>query len=331
MNSFFQRLKDITSVLLSPELDYTAVRNSCTELYKIFSSVSAFKENAPEMQVHISTASGLAVSPYAAAFCISDMMRTKKFLQGIKEAVSAKLKEHPGRPVKIFYAGCGPFATLLTPLTTVFNPAQMQLVLLDINPLSHEYLQKIIRGFELENYILGIEVTDALQYTIPVLYKPDILVSETMKPGLAKEPQVSLISHLLPQCDTRTIVIPESIRIDACLLGNTVNNPGAIQVLKTLMKFDAALAFQINHNPKEVDVLTNGITIIINDRPAEIFSRLVLNTQINIYGDHQLDFYDSSLTLPVTVMDIAAIKKYPARLLFHYRIGDSPGFTVREL
>ncbi len=331
MNSFFQRLKDITSVLLSPELDYTAVRNSCTALYDIFSSVSAFKANAPEMQAHISTASGLAVSPYAAAFCISDIMRTKKFLQGIEEAVYAKLRENPGRPVKIFYAGCGPFATLLTPLTTVFSPAQMQMVLLDINPLSHEYLQRIIRGFELENYILGIEVTDALQYTIPALYKPDILVSETMKPALAKEPQVSLISHLLSQCDTRTIVIPESIRIDVCLLGNTVNNPAAIQTLKTLMKFDAALATQINQHPGKTDVLTNGITVIINDRPPEKFSRLVLNTHINIYGDHQLDSYDSSLTLPVPVMDIAAIKKYPARLLFHYRISDNPGFTVREL
>lgn len=331
MNSFFQRLKDITSVLLSPELDYTAVRNSCTALYEIFTSVSAFEENAPEMQVHISTASGLAVSPYAAAFCITDMMRTRKFLQGIQEAVYAKLTENPGRPVKIFYAGCGPFATLLTPLTTVFSPAQMQLVLLDINPLSHEYLQKIIRGFALENYILGIEITDALQYTIPAKYKPDILVSETMKPGLAKEPQVSLISHLLPQCDSRTIVIPESITIDACLLGNSVNNPGVIYKLKTLMKFDAALAIQIKQNPRQLDVLTNGVTAIINERPSVMFSRLVLNTQINIYGDHQLDFYDSSLTLPVPVMDIAAIKKYPARLLFHYRIGDNPGFTAREL
>lgn len=331
MNSFLQRLKSITSVLLSPELDYTAVRNSCTALYEIFSSVSAFKENAPEVQTHISTASGLAVSPYAAAFCISDMMRTKKFLQGIEEAVYAKLRENPGRPVKIFYAGCGPFATLLTPLTTVFSPAQMQMVLLDINPLSHEYLLKIIRGFALENYILGIEVTDALQYTIPALYKPDILVSETMKPALAKEPQVSLISHLLPQCDTRTIVIPESITVNACLLGNKSNDPGAMKTLKILMKFDAALAIQINQNPMEADALTSGITVILNDRPEEKFSRLVLNTQINIYGHHQLDFYDSSLTLPVPVMNIAAIKKFPARLLFHYRISDNPGFTVREL
>ena len=65
MNSFLQRLKSITSVLLSPELDYTAVRNSCTALYEIFSSVSAFKENAPEVQTHISTASGLAVTGLA--------------------------------------------------------------------------------------------------------------------------------------------------------------------------------------------------------------------------------------------------------------------------
>lgn len=331
MYSFFRRLKDITSVLLSPELDYTAVRNSCTALYEIFSSVSAFKANAPEMQVHISTASGLAVSPYAAAFCITDMMRTKKFLQGIQDAIYTKLSQNPGRPVIVFYAGCGPFATLLTPLTTVFSPAQLQMVLLDINPLSLDYLQKIIHRFSMQEYILGIEMADAVHYTIPEKYKPDILVSETMKPGLEKEPQVSVISQLLSQCGSNTIVIPECITIDACLFGNMINHPCAFQTLKTLLKFDAITALQIKNKPEEVDAFGKGVTVILNNRPAALFSRLVLTTTITIYGGLQLGFKESSLTLPVPVMEIAIINKYPAHFLFQYRISGNPGFTVKEL
>lgn len=327
-------LGDITRILLSPKLDYLAIREACYALHELFCetvSLDVMPLTEDENQEHISTSAGLAVSPYAAAFCITDMMRTQKFLQGIHNAINTKLNENPGRPVIVFYAGCGPFATLLTPLTTVFNPAQLQLVLMDINPLSLDFLQKIIHRFSMQEYISGIEMADAVHYIIPEKYQPDILVSETMKPGLVKEPQVSVISQLLPQCSSTTIVIPECITIDACLMGNMANLPGAFQTLKTLLKFDATAARQINNMPGAIDAFGKGVTVKLNIKPEGIFTMLVLNTSIHIYGNHQIGFKESSLTIPVPVMEIAAINKYPAQLLFQYQISGSPGFIVKEL
>jgi len=326
-----EEFKRITETLLSPELNYTAIREACSALSELFCKAAAFDTEEEKNQEHISTAAGLAVSPYAAVLCIGDMMRTRNFLQGIKEAVDFKLKRNPSKPVVIFYAGCGPFATLLTPLTTIFSPAQLQMVLMDINPLSLQYLQKIIQHFSAEDYISGIVETDATQYSISEKYQPDILLSETMKPALAKEPQVSVISHLLPQCRNDVILIPERIKVDACLRGNVFNNPDAFQVLQTLFEVDAGTAKGIKNNPGDVPVFGKGMAVEINDKPPQQFSRLVLKTTIKVYGNHVLDFNESSLTIPVPVIDIAAIKKYPARFLFQYQISDNPGFIVREV
>ena len=331
MNNEREQLTVITKSILQTELNYSDVRNATHLLSSLFCNLTGFDLEATENQQHIFLDSGLAVSPYAAAFCVTDMIRTRKYLQGIQGAIYTKLSENPGRPVIVFYAGCGPFATLLTPLTTVFSPAQLQMVLLDVNPLSLDYLQKIIHRFSMQEYILGIEMADAVHYTIPEKYKPDILVSETMKPGLVKEPQVSVISQLLSQCGSNTIVVPECIIIDACLLGNMINHPDAFQTLKTLLKFDAITAVLIKNKPQEVDVFGKGVTVTLNNRPAALFSRLVLTTTINIYGGLQLGFKESSLTIPVPVMEIATINKYPAQLLFQYQISGNPGFTVRLL
>jgi hypothetical protein len=74
------------------------------------------------------TPAGLAIDTRSAALCIFDMMRTRKFLLGIRDAIDEKLRIDPGQPVTILYAGTGPFATLLTPLITVFRPDQLQMV-----------------------------------------------------------------------------------------------------------------------------------------------------------------------------------------------------------
>lgn len=144
MNDVKERLKEITQLFLAPELNYSVVRNACALLSALFCEVTGFEFDSKENQEHICTHAGLAVSPYAAAFCITDMMRTRGFLLGIKEAIEKKLKENNGKPVIVLYAGTGPFASLLTPLTTVFSPSQLQLVLIDINTISINFLQKLI-------------------------------------------------------------------------------------------------------------------------------------------------------------------------------------------
>ena len=133
MKIYNHTLKEITDILLTPVLDYSTVRNACASLCDFFYQISGFDDSAKENQAHIQTPAGLAVSPFSAAFCVIDMIRTRNFLQGIKEAIDFRLKINPEKPVIIFYAGTGPFATLLIPLITQFEPAQLKMVLLEIN------------------------------------------------------------------------------------------------------------------------------------------------------------------------------------------------------
>ena len=331
MASASHNLKTITQTLLTPVMDYTSIREATLSLKELFSETVAFNDTDTSACENIKTQAGLAIGPRAAALCIVDMMRTRKFLLGIKEAIEERLKINPGQPVTILYAGTGPFASLLTPLITVFRPEQLQMVLLEINPVSFHYLQKTIEQFGMEDHIVDLVQADAVTYSIPATRQPDIIVSETMKPGLEKEPQVSVVANLLSQCDQNTVLIPELIKEDIALAGNMTDAPDPVVSLKTLLELDAGTAVQIKTNPKEVAVLSPGILLTIPELPASPYNRLVLDTSIRIYGNHVLGFNESGITLPLQVMKPAALKNFPARLLFKYYIESKPGFRVREM
>ena len=61
------------------------------------------------------TPDGLILNPSQAGQCLPEIQRTKAFVNGLDEAVQQK-KAEGCSPVKIFYAGCGPFSTLVLPL-----------------------------------------------------------------------------------------------------------------------------------------------------------------------------------------------------------------------
>ena len=238
---------------------------------------------------------------------------------------------NPERPVTILYAGTGPFATLLTPLITIFRPVQLQMILLEINPVSFHYLQKTIQQFGMEDYIVDLLQTDAVTWLIPGNRQPDIIVSETMKPGLQKEPQVSVVANLLSQCTQKPILIPELIKVDVCLVGNLINYSDAITSIKTLLELDAETAVQIKNNPHDIPVLSQGILVTIPELPGSPFTGLILDTSVRVFGQHVLGFNETGITLPLPLMEIAALKKFPARLLFRYHIESEPGFRVTEM
>jgi hypothetical protein len=64
----------------------------------------------------------------------------------------------------------------------------------------------------------------------------------------------------------------------------------------------------------------------IPELPGPEFYSLVLDTSIKVFGDHTLGFKESGITLPQPIMDVSAINKYPASLLFKYHMESEPGF-----
>ncbi|MGB3006258.1 MAG: hypothetical protein WBC06_07105 [Chitinophagaceae bacterium] len=116
--------------------------------------------------------------------------------------------------------------------------------------------------------------------------------------------------------------------MESCLDGNLINNPDAIKTLKTLLELDAETARKIKNTPDDVLVITEGITITIEEQPLPPFSKLELQTTIQVFNNHWLRFNETSLTIPHHLMNLADIKKYPAHLLFKYKMEQEPGFRL---
>lgn len=296
-----QQLSAIAQELLRPELDYTAIRNNCIALSGFFCGLTGFNPEDEINQVPVSTATGQAVSPYGAMSCIRDMMRTRNFMQGVHAAIHSRLHTNPGQPVMVFYAGTGPFATLLIPLTTVFSPGQLQLVLMDINPISISYLRKLISKLGLEPYIRSIETTDAATYIIPDDQQPDILVTETMKAGLLKEPQFSICENLLPQCVRDPVLIPEMIKVELCLSGSIMNQVDEKQSLATLIMLRKSLFDGSAASQKELSIIREGILVAVSINQEERRRWVVLDTYIRIFKQHELKYNESGLTMSVNL------------------------------
>lgn len=331
MTTYCQIMEAQTKILLAPGAEYSAMAKACRELKKLFSEAVEFDEEEISNQHRISTNAGMALDPRSAASCLDDVTRTRKFILGLRDAIDDRLKQDPNRPITIFYAGTGPFASLITPLTSIFSPSQMQLVLMEINPASFKCLGKMIASFEMEDYVIDLVQADAATYSIPASQQPDIVVSETMNNALRKEPQVAIVANLMRQCNRHPLLIPGSIRVDACLYGNTELDSEAFILIKSLLDLDSETSRKIGDDPNTVAVLSSGVEVIIPDTPGLAYDQLVLRTSMHIYGEHKLLENESGLTIPHIVMMKGTSFKAGDKLNFRYSMGADPGFTFSRV
>ncbi len=324
-------LKKITQDLLMPQLHYGKVRDAAIALKQLFSKAIDFDETSSSVREHIWTENGQAVATWTAAFCVDDFMRTRNFILGIKAAIEKKSNENPYEPVVVMYAGTGPFATLLTPLTTIFTARQLQLFCIEMNGLSFQYLQKTILQFNMRDYVIDAVQVDAVNYIIPDTIKPHIVLSETMKEGLLKEQQVSIVANLMSQCLSETILIPELIKVDACIAGKINDDPNDFVFLETLFALDANMARAIKKTPERVAILSEGILFTIPVLPADNYNRFFLNTQIKIFGENTLGYNESGITIPHFIKNIIKPATKPIQLLVHYELGSNPEYRFAEV
>jgi len=213
------RLDAICAVFLNPQLHYQALWNASRQLRDVFYEACDFDPDSVQNRAHIVTAHGNAIGPTWAAMCIENILRTRTFLQGIQAAIAAKLANDPSRAVRVLYVGCGPFATLLTPLTAVFSATQIQIHCLEINPACIDYLEKLVCAFGIKRYFAKIEQIDAHAFLFETPEQFDLVVCETLLAGLFKEPQVAISMHFCRQMHPDSVLIPESIRVSLALQG----------------------------------------------------------------------------------------------------------------
>ena len=125
------------------------------------------------------------------------------------------------------------------------------MILIELNPVSLEYLHKTIDAFNMKDHVLDIIQADASNYQIEAGRYPDIILSETMKPALNKEPIVNIFANLAVQCPG-AIMIPEMVRVEAALISNPSNLGYKILPLQTLMELSYTTAINMNKEEEKI-------------------------------------------------------------------------------
>jgi hypothetical protein len=335
MEKVLDKLKQITREILDPGSSIHTWISSINSLNMIVTKHSPLQIN-PYKDIgegRTRLPCGLAISPVQAALCAREISRTAAFIKGLGRAVEAVQSRNPGRPVRVLYAGCGPFALLAFPLMSVFTKDQVRFVLIDIHAESIIPAKALIKSFGFLDYITDFICADASSCQLPFHEKPDIIVTETMNTCLDTEPQVMILLNLFQQAPD-ALIIPESVKVDAYLL-----NPA-----KEFSMVDPGFSGEI---PEPVrDRLFLGTVFKLSREtlrkwkiaeknrlpaqsiyiPSPLEKRYVpkLLTFIKVFEDISLTDYDCSLTLP---------RGFPVKqklrggecVNFFYKLGENPG------
>ena len=201
--------------MVSPETSNEQLKESLDEIHGIFEGVIGISGLEPDMQnqAAVNTKYGKALGLSYAVQCLIDYFRTIQLLRGLTLAIAKKQAEHPKEKIKIFYAGCGPYAPFITLVAPLYKPSEVQFTLLDINPKSIEFAKTLIQDLKLEEYVDAVFVGDAITSEIPNPDSYHILFSETLDSLLYREAYVPILCNLLPQFSKDVILIPENVQL----------------------------------------------------------------------------------------------------------------------
>jgi len=314
-------IKRAIEKLISCGDDFLVMKQSVESLYKVFNSITGIDiYNLGVGDIHLP--SGKAISPSGAAHCLLEMKRTAVFLRGIKQAIDLKIGNTKDF-VKILYAGCGPYATLIAPLLHYYSPDKLKITFLDINSVSLNAAEKLINELDLKNFIDRFVLADATTYKVDIAF--DIVISETMQAGLKNEPQVAVMQNLVPQCKADAIFIPEQITIDAYLKKRGIwegekllEEGGETNHLIEL--------FTVNKANLDSSSYRKVLTL------PQVFNKpydLLLYTTIKVFGNEVLGLNDCSLNLPLRYFEWR--DNCPKSIEFWYNQGNKPKIESKVL
>lgn len=329
-----KKLKIIGDSLLQEPEDVGAVWRTC-RLYKDFLlELSGLDLEGDQERNNLQLQQGMALGTTWAAYCLDDFLRTKRFIKGIHQAVNQLLGVEREQPVHLLYAGTGPFATLILPLTQYFTPEELQLTLLEINPISFNNLEKVVDLLQIESYVHRLVLADATQFQIPKGEKVDILLSETMQAGLRKEAQVPIFYHLLCQPEARdAILIPERIEL---FLGAYSSSMSTQKELSRTIKFGSF--FRLDRNEILSDAFLKFTSSYSATYPSaeftipeslhEQYDSMAVFTEIDIFQEQKLEFNESGLTVPLMLRDLRQNPASGQTVSIAYSLKDEPGEMI---
>ncbi|MDQ8190161.1 tRNA 5-methoxyuridine(34)/uridine 5-oxyacetic acid(34) synthase CmoB [Roseibacillus persicicus] len=335
MTELSQKLRALTSTILDEDVPVYTLRPLILEVLEVFRLVAGgqFTQRHDIVEGENWTSEGLAVSPVMAAMCVEDYARTVVFIRGVHEAVIAAGDTAGGRPVKVLYAGCGPFGTLVVPLLSVFGPEVCQFVFADISEEALESARQTVEGLGFEESVVDYVLGDVLNYEVSSSWVPDVIVSETMQACLKAEPQVAIFRHLFRQAP-RALFVPEEISIELKFV-DLVREIAFEGENESRDRVEVGAVFRLNRDSLASWRSLEGGTLPaaevqlptceLGNKQPKLFTR------IQTFGKHVLSDYASGLTSPreleIEKGDLSAGES----LRFLYRLGESPALVCEVI
>lgn len=324
-------LKRISAILLDENAGFAALYAASNALFTLLSQAVQLDTNRLQGDDSLASAGGKALGPLWAAFCIRDFVRTQRFVRGLHAAVLAAKRIFSAGPVHILYAGTGPFASLALPLTTVFDPDEIQFTLLEIQPESVQLLTSTLEVFGLGPYVRQMVQADACVWQPAASDPIHIILTETMQTALEKEPQVAITTALSPFLEPAGFLIPEKISVRPGLLdpakelermSDTGHSPGHY-----LHLYEPVFELTRHTRPPESGCYPPVDTSL---QAAAIAARpqLCLFTEVQVFGPEIIGYWQSGITLPKEIMHFGPENSQDQTLRLRYRTGAVPGFEM---
>lgn len=320
---FANELQRLAGLILDRSSALPELKRACDALFEHCLALNgALDANATELQ------SGRALSAAEAARCVQDFARTTAFLRAIDSAVRARIEERG--ELEVLYAGCGPFAALMLPLLHRYSPQQLKLRLLDVHAHSLANATSLLQLAGVSDRLLPTLCADAAQLRLPQGSAPDLLIVEVMQRALAREPQLQVLTNLLPQCPADAVLVPHCVQVSAALADiarefDPERSPLRVQ-LGELLELSAA---QLPSLRSRLGAARRHLSCpplqVPSESPAGL--SLILCTRIEVGPDDVLDDYDSGLTYPAIAHGLGSV---PPGAIVHarYRLGVDPGFEL---
>ncbi|PYS99402.1 MAG: hypothetical protein DMF63_12360 [Acidobacteria bacterium] len=319
------KLRSVTLAILDETRPAYSCRNDVLELKAIFEELSG---RSTDSTLDISTGetrtdNGVAISPTMAAMCVDDFARTVQFLRGVHEAIVDKLSAGATEPVRVLYAGCGPWAPLAIPLMSLFSGDEVSFTLLDLHGESLRSVESIISSLDVGDRVEKLESVDASLFVIDPVRKPDLIVVEMLRAALESEPQIAVVTNLHAQA-AAALLIPEKLTIELALVNRSNEfSPDEEVPERDRILVDTVLRF-------DRDTLGTGLVpaaVTIPDFDSSRYQPMLLTT-VQVYGNHILRDYDSGITCPKKLH--APRSPQPGdKIEFTYQLGNSPRLIAR--
>ena len=297
-------IKESASTLLHETVHAGETERVLKKIHRHFqdlTNISGFGQSIQNLAA-IPTHSGMALGLNHAAQCLLDYKRTELFLKGMVAAIRNKQKQFPGQTIRIFYAGCGPYAPFITLVAPFFQPEELQYSLLEINPTSLDSAKRLIASLDQTPYVQDYYLADAVTFRVPAANTFHILFSETLDTMLYREAYVPILWNLMPQFSTHTTIIPENVYLDLSLI-SYIRNSAEKPLEQQWNELKVGRIFDVQEHLKPFLNQTEMPAMI----PAKLFplasykgfDGILIDTSVQVFEDFRLTRGESPLTVPI--------------------------------